>query len=110
MRFLFGLLAYFVGVSIVIGIGIVGLMALQSPAQLTPTTSMGSTASNNERLTKPTLPAQKKAPPDKKEKTVHASHKPIHPVPGAVEGSEAYGYAEEPRRRINPNFLFIFGR
>jgi hypothetical protein len=110
MRFLFGLLAYVVGVSVVIGIGIVGLMALQSPAQQTPTTSMASTASNTERLVKPALRAQKKAPPDKKDKSVYVSHKPINPVPSTVEGGEAYGYAEEPRHRINPNFLFIFGR
>jgi len=113
MRFLFGLLAYFVGVSLVIGVGIVGLMALQSPGQRTPTTSVASTASNSERLVspvKPALPAQKKTPPNNKDNTVHVSHKRIHPVPSTVGGGEAYGYAEEPRHRIDPNFLFIFGR
>jgi hypothetical protein len=71
---------------------------------------MASTASNTERLVKPALRAQKKAPPDKKDKSVYVSHKPINPVSSTVEGGEAYGYAEEPRHRINPNFLFIFGR
>lgn len=110
MRFLFGLLAYFVGVSVVTGIGIVGLMALQSPGQRTPTTSMASTTSNSERLVRPALLSQKKTPANNKDKTVHVSHKPIRPVPRTVGGGEAYGYAEEPRHRIDPNFLFIFGR
>src|SRR6476469_7532279 len=110
MRFLFGLLAYVVGVSVVIGIGIVGLMALQSPGQQTPTTSMASTASKSEHLVTPALPAQKKTPPDKKDKVAHVNHKRIYPVPNTVGGGEAYGYAEEPRHRIDPNFLFIFGR
>jgi hypothetical protein len=112
MRFFAGLLAYLVGVSVVIGIGIVGLMALQSPSA-TPTASMASTASNRERVispAKPALPAQRQTVPDKKDKTLNVAHKRMHPVPRTVGENGAYGYAEEARHRVDPNFFFIFGR
>jgi hypothetical protein len=109
VRFVVGLLAYLVGVSVVVGIGIVGLGALQSPGDRTSTASIASKSERVVSPAKPTLPAQSKTSPDKKNKTARVTHKRIHPGPNTVGGGEAYGYAAEPRHRIDPNFFF-FGR
>ena len=111
MRGFAGLLAYPVGVSAIISIGIAGLMALQSPTARTPSAPTASAASQNEhRATaiKQTIAVQKKARPDHKHKIVHVTRERTHEAPTTNETT--YGYAQEPRRRIDPNLLSIFGR
>jgi threonine dehydrogenase-like Zn-dependent dehydrogenase len=126
MRFFAGLLGYLVGVSAVISIGIVGLMALQ-PANRTPSAPIVA-AAQKERLAKPVkqkIVDDKKAQPDQKHKVVQVTgkkvrpnpthkmvqdtHKPMHEAPTTVADQNAYGYAQEPRR-IDPNLFSIFGR
>jgi hypothetical protein len=110
MRGFAGLLAYLVGVSAIIGIGVVGLMALQSPTEPTPSAQIA-VESHSERFAKPvkqTIIGQKKAHPDQKHKMVHVTPKRTHEAPTIASGS-AYGYAEEPRR-IDPNLFPFFGR
>ena len=114
MRFLASLLAYLVGVSMLISIAIVGFMALQSPVDRTPAAPATLAApNNNDRLVgqaKPVESVQKKTQPDRKSKVVHTAHKRL-PAPPATVGSDvAYGFAAEPRRRIDPNLFFFFGR
>jgi hypothetical protein len=111
MRGFAGLLAYLVGVSAIISIGIAALMALQSPGAQTPSAPIASAASHNENPatpTKQTIAAQKKARPDHKHKIVHVPRERTHEPPSTNEAS--YGYAQEPRRRIDPNLFSIFGR
>jgi hypothetical protein len=111
VRGLASLLAYLVGVSAIISIGVAGLMALQSPIERTPSAPTIAVESHTERLAKPikqTIVAQKKAHPDQKRKIVHVSPKPTHEVPTGTAG-DAYGYAQEPRR-LDPNLFPIFGR
>ncbi len=111
MRFFVGLLVYLFGVSVVTSIGIVGLMALSSTSEQMSSAPIASAASHNERLATPvkeTIATQKKARPDQKKKRVYVTRKPRHEAPTTDEAS--YGYAEEPRRRIDPNLFSIFGR
>lgn len=108
MRFFISLLVYLVGVSVVTSIGIVGLMVLSSTSE-TPSAPITSAASHYERLAvKQTIATQKKAPPDQKKKRVYITRKPRYEAPITAEAS--YGYAEEPRRHIDPNLFSIFGR
>ena len=109
MRGFASLLAYFVGVSAIISIGIAGLMALQSPVERTP--SAPTVESHTERPAKPikqTIVAQKTARPNQKHKIVHVTPKRTHEAP-AIAAGDAYGYAQEPRR-LNSNLFPIFGR
>jgi ABC-type antimicrobial peptide transport system permease subunit len=111
MRFFLGLFAYLIGVSVVISIAIIGLMALQSPLERAPSAPSASAASQDEHLARPIKQSaitQKKVHPDRKKKMMHVSRKPRHEAPTTDEAS--YGYAEEPRRRIEPNLFSIFGR
>jgi hypothetical protein len=111
MRSFAGLLAYLVGLSAVISIGIVGLMALQPPIERTPSAPIASAASHNERLATPvkqTIGTQKKARPDQKHKMVHVNRKQPREA-ATIAAGDAYGYAQEPRR-INPNLFPLFGR
>lgn len=111
MRGLAGLLAYLIGVSAIISIGIAGLMALQSPDTRTLSAPIASPAQHNEYLataTKQTRASQKKAHPDHKHKIVHVTRERTHETPSTNEAS--HGYAQEPRRRIDPNLFSIFGR
>jgi hypothetical protein len=110
MRGFVGLLAYLVGISAVISIGIVGLMALQSSIERTPSALIAAAASHNGRLAKPvqqTIVGQEKARPDQKHKMVHVARKGTHEAPTIVAGHKAY--AEEPRR-IDWQLFPIFGR
>ena len=112
MRFVASLLAYLVGVSVLISIGIVGFMILQSPNDRTRAAPVAPTAPNIERPVSPTKPemtAQKKTQFNRKNKIARTAHKQMHPLP-TTDGSDAYGYAEAPRYRIDPNTFFIFGR
>jgi hypothetical protein len=111
MRGFAGLLAYLVGVSAIISIGIAGLMAQQSPSARTPFAPIASAASHNEHLaagTKQTIAAQKKAGPHHNHKIVHVTRERTHEAPSTNEAS--YGYAQEPRRRIDPRLFSISGR
>jgi hypothetical protein len=106
-----GLLAYLVGVSAIISIGVAGLMALQSSIDRTPSAPTVAVESHAERLSKPvkqTIVGQKKARPDQKHKMVHVTPKRTHEAPTVAPG-DAYGYAQEPRR-IDSNLFPIFGR
>jgi threonine dehydrogenase-like Zn-dependent dehydrogenase len=103
------LLVYLGGLSAIISIGVVGLMALQS-ANRTPSAPIVA-AAQKERLAKPvkqTIVDQKKARPDQKHKMAHVTPKRTHEAPTIAAG-DAYGYAQEPRR-IDPNLFPLFGR
>ena len=106
MRSFAGLLAYLAGVSAAIfSIGIVGLMALQSPTERTPFI-----ASHKEHLAKPVkqpIDGEKAINQIQKHKKVHISRKQRHQAPFKGAGHNAYGYAEE--HRIDPKHFF-FGR
>jgi hypothetical protein len=92
------LLAYFVGLSAVIGIGMMGLMALNKP---TPSAAPVVAASQKERVAKPikqTNVAHKDAQPSQKRKVAHVARKRKEEAPTFSSGLSAYGYAQEPRR------------
>jgi hypothetical protein len=75
MRGFVVLLSYVVGLSAVIGIGMIGLMALNKP---TPSAAPVVATSQKERLANPTKPptvAQKDAQPSQKRKVAHAARK-----------------------------------
>ena len=111
MRGFAGLLAYLVGVSAIISIGVTGLMALQKPIEQMPSAPIVAVESQKERLAKPvkqTIVGQKKARADQKHKMVHLTRKQTHEAPTIAE-SDSYGYAEEPRR-IDSNLFPFFGR
>lgn len=111
MRSFAGLLAYLVGVSTIISIRVVGLMALRSPIERTPSIPIAAAASHDERVTKPAkqpIVGQKKARVDQKNKVVHVTRERKHEAPTIAAG-DAYGYAQEPRR-IDPQLFPIFGR
>lgn len=113
MRFFAGLLAYLVGIAVLLSIAGAGLMALQSPVNRTVVAPKALDAANKERpvdQVKPAVSAQKKTLPDRKGKAVHTAHKRLPAPPPTIGSDFAYGYAEEPRRRTDPNPLFIFGR
>jgi hypothetical protein len=114
MRSFAGLLAYLIGVSAIISIGVIGVMALRSPIERTPSIPIAAAASHDERVAKPAkqpIIGQKKARPDQKHQTVHVARKQPREAPTTGADREAYGYApEEPRRRIDPNPFTFFGR
>ena len=110
MRGFAGLLAYLAGVSAIFGIGIVGLMALQSPTGRTPSSAPVAAASYTESLAKPVkrpVDDKKTAHRNQKHKKVQVTRKQ-HEAPSIDAGRNAYGYAEE--HRIDPNEHFFFGR
>ena len=111
MRGFAGLLAYLVGVSAIISIGVLGLMALQPPIERTSSAPTVAVESHKERLAKPvnqTIAGQKKARSNQKHQTVHITRKQPREAPTIAAG-DAYGYAQEPRR-IDPQLFPIFGR
>jgi hypothetical protein len=102
------LLSYVVGLSAVIGIGMMGLMALNKP---TPSAAPVVAASQKERVAKPikqATVAQKDAQPQKR-KVAHVARKRKEEAPTNPSGFDAYGYAQEPRR-FNQYPSFFFGR
>jgi len=112
MRGFAGLLAYLAGVSAIFGIGIVGLMALQSPTGRTSSSAAVAAASHTESLAKPvkrSVDDKKTAHRNQKHKKEHVTRKQPHEAPSMDPGRNAYGYAEEPRR-IDPNRFLFFGR
>jgi hypothetical protein len=103
------LLAYVVGLSAVIGIGMMGLTALNKP---TPSAAPVAAASQKERLAKPTKQTtvtQKDAQPSQKRKVAHVARKRKEEAPTFSSGFSAYGYAQEPRH-FNQYPSFFFGR
>ena len=111
MRGFASLLAYLVGVSAIIGIGVAGLMALQSPIERTPSAPTVAVELRTERLAKPvrqTTVAQKKPRPDQKHKMVRVTPKRMQEAPTITEGDSAR-IRQEPRR-IDPNLFPFFGR
>jgi hypothetical protein len=113
MRGVAVVLGYLVGLAAIVSIGIVGLMALQSPIESTPSAPVAATAAHKERLAKPakqTTVAQKDAHPNQKRKTVHATRRRTEDAPAlAASNFNAYGYAQEPRRAYGYPLPF-FGR
>src|SRR5262245_4912428 len=88
MRFFAGLLAYLVGILVVISIGIIGLMALQSSNERTSSAPTGSVALHKESLAKPVkqpINGEKTTRPDRKKKTVRVTRKPTHEAPTRSE-------------------------
>ena len=104
MRSFASLIAYLAGVSAILSIGIIGLIALQSPTERTPSPPTVAAASYKDRLAKPTkkpIDDQKAVHRNQKHKTVNVTRK--HPqTPSLAAGLNAYGYADEPRR-VDPN-------
>ena len=112
MRGFAGLLAYLAGVSAIFSIGIVGLMALQSPTERTPSSPIVATASHTESVAKPVkrpVDGEKAADQNQKHKKMHVSRKLRRETPFYDAGRNAYGYAEEPYR-IDSNRHPFFGR
>ena len=107
MRGFAGLLAYLAGVSAIFGIGIVGLMALQSPAVRTPSPPVAATESLAKPVKRP-VDDKNTAHRNQKHKKVHVTRKQ-HEAPSIDAGRNAYGYAEE-SRRIDPSRFLFFGR
>lgn len=108
MRGFASLLAYVVGVSAIVGFGIVGLMAQQAPTERTPSSpSVAATESLAKPVKRP-VDDKKTAHRNQTHKKVHATRKQ-HEAPSIDAGRNAYGYAEEPRR-IDPNRFLFFGR
>ena len=101
------LLAYVVGLSAVIGIGMIGLVALNKPM---PSTAPVVATSQKERLaksTKQTTVAQKDAQPSQRHKATHVARKRNEETPTLSSGFNAYGYAEKPRHFYQyPSFFF----
>ena len=117
MRGFAGLLAYLVGVSAIISIGVLGLMALQPPIERTSSAPTVAVESHKERLAKPvkqTTVGQKKTHSNHERQTVQkhqkvrVTRKQPHEAPTIAAG-DAYGYGQEPRR-IDPNLFPFFGR
>jgi len=108
MRGFAGLLAYLAGVSAVVGIGIVGLMALQAPTERTPSSPPVAATQSLAKPVKQPVDDKKTAHRNQKHKKAHATRKQ-HEAPSIDAGRNAYGYAEEPRR-IDPNRFLFFGR
>ena len=113
-------LAYTIGVSAVITLFIISLMALESSIQQTPSAPIIAVTSNKhlDIAVKHTDVSHKQERTKQKHETARTNHRHetarvIHKrsrdVPTAVEGHEAYGYAVEPRR-IDPNLFSIFGQ
>jgi len=104
-----GFLAYIVGVSAVIGLGIVGLMALESSIQQTRSAPIVAATSAEKPLVpsvKQTNVHHKTARTDQTHKMAEVIHKQTREAP-TIAGQETYGYAAEPRPYPN---LFFFGR
>ena len=118
MRGFAGLLAYVVGLSAMISIGIVGLMAMQSPIERTSSAPTVAVELHKERLAKPakqTIVGQKKTRSNHEHQTVqkhqtlvHVTPKQSHEAP-TIPAGDAYGYAQEPRR-LDRSLFPIFGR
>ena len=93
------LLAYVVGLSAVIGIGMMGLMALNKPTS--SAAPVAAAAPHKEHVatpTKQTTVAQKDAQPSQKRKVAHVVRKQKEVAPTNPSGFDAYGYAQQPRR------------
>jgi hypothetical protein len=107
MRGFATLLSYVLGLSAVIGIGMMGLMALNKPM---PSTAPVVATSQKERLAKPTKQttvAQKDAQPSQKRKVAHVARKRKEETPTFSSDSSTYGYAQEPRRFYQYPSLFF---
>lgn len=104
-------LAYVVGVSAVISIFIVSLMALGSSIQQTPSAPILAGTLNRP----PVVPAVKQGKVSHKKEHTQQKYRTTRLVhertrePTAVDGHEAYGYAVEPRH-MDRNLFSIFGQ
>jgi hypothetical protein len=108
MRAFAVLLAYVAGLSAVLSIGIIGLMALK-PLNKTSAAPVVA-ASQKERLANPIKQAtQRDEQPGRKHKPTHVARKRQEKAPIPSSGLNAYGYAEQPRR-FNQYPSFFFGR
>jgi hypothetical protein len=108
MRGVAVLLAYVVGLSAVIGIGVIGLMALQAPITPTPPAASVAAVSHKERLAKPVKQTTTtRAQPSQKRKVAHVTRKPKEDASSLSSGFKAYGYAQEPRHfyQYPPDFF-----
>jgi len=109
MRGFAALLAYVVGLSAVVGIGMISLMALNKAM---PPAAPVVAASQKERVAKPikqTTVAQKEVQPSPKRKVTHVARKQKEDAPTFSSGWSAYGYVPE-SRRFNQYPSFFFGR
>ena len=109
MRGFAGLLAYLAGISAIVGIGIVGLMALQAPTERAPSSPPVAATESLAKPVKRPVDDKKTAHRNQKHKKEHVTRKQPHEAPFTDAGRNAYGYAEEPRR-IDPNRFLFFGR
>src|SRR5262245_41482560 len=91
------LLAYLVGLSALVSVAVVGVMALKSMPSVQPVAA----APQKERLAKPAKQAaaapQKEAQPQKR-KVAHVTRKRKEEAPVVSSGYDAYGFAPQPRR------------
>src|SRR5262245_28102830 len=91
------LLAYLVGLSALLSVGVLGVMALKSMPPAQPVAA----ASLKERPAKPAKQAatapQKETQPQK-HKVAHVTRKRKEEAPVVSSGFDAYGFAPQPRR------------
>ena len=113
MRGIAVLLAYLVGLSAVLSVGVVGVMAINSSTKSMASTQPAPAAPQKERLAKPdkqaTTVAQKEAQPQKR-KVAHVNRKRKEEPLTPSSGFDAYGYAQEPRRFYQYPSPFFSGR
>ena len=98
MRGIAVLFAYLAGLSALVSVGVVGVMALNSSTKSTPSARPVAAVSQKERLAKPakqaaTIP-QKEMRPQKRK----VAHKHKEEAPISTSGFDAYGFAAQPRR------------
>ena len=96
MRGFVVLLSYVVGLSAVIGIGMIVWHSINRRQSAAPVVA----TSQKERLANPTKQptvAQRDAQPSQKRKVAHAARKRKEEAPAFSSGFSAYGYAQEPR-------------
>lgn len=100
MRGIAVLLGYLVGLSALVSVGVIGVMALHSSTRSTPSAQPVAAASQEARLAKPVKQAakapQKETQPQKR-KAAHVTRKRKEEAPTFSSGFDAYGFAPQPR-------------
>jgi|SRR5215831_1758283 len=99
MRGIAVLLAYLVGLSALVSVGVVGVMALHSSTKSMQSAQPVAAASQKARLAKPAKQAvPQKETQTQKRKVAHVTRKRKEEAPMFSSGFDAYGFAPQPRR------------
>src|SRR5262245_38117963 len=101
MRGIAVLLANLVGLSALVSVAVVGVIALHSSPKSMQSAPPAAAASRKARLpepAKPAAPAHQKAAHHQKRKVAHVTRKRKEEAPMFSSGFDAYGFAPQPRR------------